>query len=82
MNFSEILAALKQGHLVQRSGWNGKNMHVSLVLTSSELNAHFRLRNAQGSTDTWVPSVSDLLAEDWEIIVPFRHDEDKEESNV
>lgn len=31
MNFGEALAALKQGHRVARSGWNGKNMYLFLV---------------------------------------------------
>lgn len=28
MNFGQALEALKAGHLVQRSGWNGKGMFV------------------------------------------------------
>ncbi len=31
MNFSHALEALKDGHRLTRSGWNGKNMFVFLV---------------------------------------------------
>ena len=31
MNFSEALQLIKQGHLLKRSGWNGKDQFVFLV---------------------------------------------------
>lgn len=31
MNFSEALMLIKQGNLVTRSGWNGKDMFIFLV---------------------------------------------------
>jgi hypothetical protein len=31
MNFEGALAALKQGHKVERAGWNGKGMFIFLV---------------------------------------------------
>lgn len=31
LNFSEALERLKDGHLLQREGWNGKGMFVYLV---------------------------------------------------
>jgi hypothetical protein len=31
MNFGDALACLKAGELVQRPGWNGKNMFLYLV---------------------------------------------------
>lgn len=31
------------------------------------INPYFSLRGVDGSFNTWVPSISDLLAEDWEI---------------
>lgn len=30
--------------------------------------AYFAIKNTKDSVNTWVPSVSDLLAEDWEVI--------------
>lgn len=35
MNFSQALAAIKEGKKVSRSGWNGKNMFVFLVQGST-----------------------------------------------
>lgn len=68
MNFGEALEALKQGLQVQRGGWNGREMYVRLVSGTPELNRHLELFNVQGTFDTWVPSVSDLLATDWSIV--------------
>lgn len=31
-------------------------------------NAYFALRTVNGMISTWVPSVTDLLAEDWEVV--------------
>ena len=31
MNFSEALERIKEGHRVQRAGWNGKGMFIFLV---------------------------------------------------
>lgn len=35
MNFSEALYKIKNGNLVSRAGWNGKNMFVFLVAGST-----------------------------------------------
>lgn len=35
MNFGDALEALKNGKIVQRSGWNGKGMHLYLVPANS-----------------------------------------------
>lgn len=31
LNFGQALELIKSGHLLQRAGWNGKNMYVFLV---------------------------------------------------
>lgn len=61
---------------MSRSGWNGKNLCV-YIWTSTEMdneqfsndviiNPQFRIYNFEKKTiDSWIPSVSDLLAEDW-----------------
>lgn len=68
-SFSEALYLLKQGHHIARNGWNGKGMHVELWDNKTRgINPHFALKNVQGTYDTWVPSVSDLLANDWCIV--------------
>jgi hypothetical protein len=30
--------------------------------------AYFAIRNVKGTINTWVPSISDLLADDWEVV--------------
>jgi hypothetical protein len=72
MNFGQALEALKSGKKISRSGWNGAEMYAELVPAKdfqfSELLPFFVLKNVKNSFNTWVPSISDLLAEDWEIV--------------
>lgn len=84
LNFSHALDALKQGNKIQRAGWNGKGMFVYLVpggdfpsLTevakeefgeTATYEPYLAIKNTKGTVNTWVPSVSDLLADDWEVI--------------
>ena len=69
MNFETILSELKAGHRVARSGWNGANQFVYMTRFTSECLPCFMLRNAQGKSQPgWVPSIGDLLAEDWGIV--------------
>ena len=72
MNFGQALEALKNGEKVARKGWNGKGMYVKLDKGGdyefSELYPFFVIKNILNSFNTWVPSVSDILAEDWEVI--------------
>jgi hypothetical protein len=76
MNFGQVLELLKQGIKVARSGWNGKGMWVEKVvlqITSNDSlqfidNPCLVLRNVQGKYNTWIPSITDLFAEDWEIV--------------
>lgn len=72
MNFGEALAALKNKQRVARAGWNGKGQLV-YMMTFREALQHlqpcFVLHNAQGLDQPgWVPSMGDLLAEDWQIV--------------
>ena len=68
MDFGSAIWRLKGGMRVARIGWNGKGMHVELRKASINLNEHLALKNVKGAFDTWVPSISDLLAEDWLIV--------------
>jgi hypothetical protein len=84
MNFGQALEALKDGKKVERSGWNGKGMFVYHVPAASytsitevaikefglttQYNAYFAIKNVNGTVSTWVPSVNDCLAEDWQIV--------------
>lgn len=82
MDFGRAIAALKVGRKVSRAGWNGKGMFVYYVPPGTyparteaaksigenvEYNAYFAIKNVNGTVSTWVPSINDCLAEDWEV---------------
>ena len=71
-DFSMALELLKKGKKLARAGWSGKGLYVQLTKGGdyefSEILPFFVLKNSHNSFNTWVPSVSDLLAEDWEIV--------------
>lgn len=73
MNFSAALAILKAGSRVYRKGWNGKGMFVYLVVpdkAGSEMTLPFiAMRTADGSLVPWLASQTDLLADDWAMLV-------------
>jgi len=67
-NFGEAIAALKIGHTVTRTGWNGKNMYLELQVpdTNSKMTLpYIYMRTAQGDFVPWLASQSDVLSEDW-----------------
>nr|DAF93381.1 MAG TPA: Protein of unknown function (DUF2829) [Myoviridae sp. ctshb19] len=68
--YSKALAAIKEGRSVRRAGWNGKNQHVYLEnFDGMKYEPCFILFNAQEKYQPgWVPSMGDLMAEDWEIL--------------
>ena len=72
MTFGLAIEALKAGKRVARAGWNGKGMWVEYVpakdFSFSELNPHFVIKNTNNSFSTWVPSINDCLADDWQIV--------------
>jgi tripartite-type tricarboxylate transporter receptor subunit TctC len=72
--FGEALAALKDGKSVQRAGWNGKGLW--LTLQKPDANSKMTLPyiyisyptdapNTPGARVPWLASQTDLLAEDW-----------------
>lgn len=80
MNFGEALDLIKQGHKLQRKGWNGKNQYVELAACISYKNVRGEIVNAyhndigsrclafvgtSGVQLGWLASQSDMLAEDW-----------------
>ena len=74
MKFGQAVEVLQDNPTkkVAREGWNGKGMFVQLNRGMdygfSELLPFFVIKNVKGSFNTWVPSVSDILAEDWETV--------------
>ena len=75
---------IKNGGKVARKGWNGKGMFVYYVPEDSypartevakkvfgekvKYNPYFAIKNVNGTVSTWVPSINDCLAEDWEVV--------------
>lgn len=78
-DFGMALDVLKDGGRVARKGWNGKNQYVRMVdpyndpafqiIENSNIDGtlmpFFALKNAQNGFIPWVPSIGDLLADDW-----------------
>jgi len=73
VNFGEAIAALKSGGTACRDGWNGKGMWVALqraMPTSKMSLPYIYMRTAQGDLVPWLASQTDMLAEDWDTILP------------
>jgi hypothetical protein len=72
LSFNQALEYLKHNHRVARSGWNGKGLSVHLERGRQygdiKLSDCFLINAERGSYNTWVPSISDLLAEDWYLV--------------
>jgi len=73
LNFGQAWKALEKGLSIARVGWNGKNMHINILnlYTADNVpidNKCLVLYNVHGKYNTWIPSITDLLADDWEIV--------------
>lgn len=84
LTFGLAIEALRKGSKVARLGWNGKGMFVyyippNIYPTQTEVakkefgdtalyNAYLAIRNVNGTVSTWVPSINDCLAGDWQIV--------------
>lgn len=85
MNFGQAVESVKQGSKIAREGWNGKGMFVYYVPAASyktmtdvakkefgevaHYNAYLAIKNVNGTVSTWVPSINDVLSEDWSIVL-------------
>lgn len=83
MNFGEALKYAKEGHAINRSGWNSQLQYVEIAKKISYENANGERVNAdhkdvgsaclafngtRGVQLGWLASQSDMLAEDWNIV--------------
>lgn len=71
MNFGEALDLLKSGKKMQRSGWNGKGMHIALQVPDEHSKMgrpYLYIFGADKLMVPWVVSQTDLMAEDWGIV--------------
>ena len=78
MNFSEALTALKKGCAIGRSGWNGAGLwlelqtpdeHSKMTLPYIYINYPDDAKITPGAKCPWLASQTDLLAEDWGLVL-------------
>ena len=78
MTFGLALECLKKGMHVCRAGWNGKGMwlelqrpdtHSKMTLPYVFLNYPADAQNTPGARVPWLASQTDMLAEDWRIVI-------------
>lgn len=83
-DFGVAVTMMREGHKIARKGWNGKGMFVYYVPANSyktqtevakkefgeyaKYNHYMALKGVDGVVSTWVPSVTDCLAEDWVVV--------------
>ncbi len=79
MNFSDALNLAVSGKRIAREGWNGKGLWVSyisdnswyfkgfapLLVQTMQKRAWLGLKDINDTFGPWIPSTSDLLANDW-----------------
>lgn len=73
MNFSDALHNAKLGLKVQREGWNGKGLSVTAQFPDEHSKMgnpylYIDARSLGGERNPWVPSQTDLFAEDWSTV--------------
>lgn len=72
MNFGQAIEAMKTGAKVTREGWNGKGMWLALQVPdqhSKMQQPYIYMCPVGGKLVPWLASQSDMLAEDWQVIV-------------
>jgi hypothetical protein len=72
MTFSLALAALKEGHAVERAGWNGRGMFIKLQRPDAQSKMtlpYIYMKTVQGDLVPWLASQTDILADDWVSVV-------------
>jgi hypothetical protein len=71
LDFGAAKLMLKHGWKAGRKGWNGKGMYIQYVngidFEHAIIEPFLVIKNVKNSFNTWVPSISDLFAEDWEV---------------
>lgn len=73
MDFSEAFKHAKQGLQIARTGWNGKGLLVEAQFPdeNSKMGNPYLYIDARalgGERNPWVPSQTDMFAEDWYIV--------------
>lgn len=71
--FARAIEELKAGRRVARAGWNGKGMWLEVQRPdagSKMTLPYIFMRTAQGDLVPWLASQTDMLAEDWHLVLP------------
>ena len=72
LNFGQAIEAMKMGSKVARDGWNGKGMWIALQVPdqhSKMQRPYIYMCPVDGKLVPWVASQSDMLANDWNIVI-------------
>ena len=73
MTFEEILPRLKIGEKIIRKGWGGAELYVKYVpattLDGLDMNPYFVINVTGEGYTMFTPTVCDILADDWEIVL-------------
>ena len=72
MPFGHAIECLKIGYNVQREGWNGKGMWLRYVSKSQVAPGHrtyIEMKTVDDEIVPWVASQTDMLADDWRIVL-------------
>ena len=71
-SFGFAIAVLKAGGRVTRAGWNGKDMWIALQTpdeNSKMTLPYIYISTVQGDLVPWLASQTDVLADDWRIVL-------------
>ena len=80
MDFGTAITAMRNGARVQRAGWNGKGMWLTMAVGGTanvldagahhlvELLPFIVMRTATGEFVPWLASQTDMLALDWSTV--------------
>jgi hypothetical protein len=72
LEFGSALAALKLGARITRAGWNGRGMWLALQVPDAHSKMtlpYIYMSTVTGDLVPWLASQSDVLAEDWQIVL-------------
>jgi len=67
-DFGGAIKALKEGHKVARTGWNGKGMWLGLQVPDAHSKMglpYIYMSTVTGQLVPWLASQTDMLSEDW-----------------
>ena len=74
MNIGEVVAILRAGGRVTRSGWNGPDQYLKLQFpddNSKMTLPYIYIRTVQGDLVPWLASQTDILAQDWVPVLDY-----------